>query len=847
MADDSMEISSDHGHNTGEDIDIDIDFTAGQVDEDYVLEDASFANDYIPQPSPAPGHDDLMLDEDSASFKMEDADFLDVDEEQHLDQQSMFPPSSPFNQHDTSPAFQEADHQTHQIDYAYEQQVEVPDHDIETHDLLGEPEEPLVDGTEGHDLLGTEDHLAVEDEQEPADISTPVHDTVKSYDGGSNASSPRNPTHTETVDEQSKSPPSSAPPAIPVEPSEHSASDPASPATPTTAVKASEPFVETSNDLHTSTEVKVLYRNTEYLLFSTSESDHPDTYFLSDPSIIDKPLSYLFEAIRVIIRDELAEEDELCLTVEELGLETEEVSLSLPLRNPSANLFHQTSSMASDVTLAQILVLREKLLKNDGVELVPLYIILGTRLNFLSRMSILTTGAAEGKGLSSFLTLPEGSDSLVDLDEFDNLDEGEHELQSEFQNEEVPGTDTAEEVQNEETKASVNVQTDPENESIADTTDEAPTEPTNREGSYTDQAVDDSKATNELAAKGDLDGEGDLIDYSDDEAEQTITRKTLTSRTVGDAVANGMTDLFSPCYLNKCFCSKCNDLFVEHNAAQTEELPRRSLSHAEEEQYTEEQAEQIAANDEQDSETKFGEENSHEDDDEYDEEDYQQVGDTTEGLEDFSAINYGEDDDDAENSLENLGEETLLGEDFEDNGEFTIDAFGQENGPEFEAGVYDVEGQSLEENEPQEHSTASVHDDPSPDSRNLQSEFENDNRLNTDASTAASTATMGAEDILYEDGLDEEEFNELDSNDKPANPSNSITPKAIVEEDDEIGYEDDEDEGVEALPITENANLPAKGTPAANGKRSFAETESDDGLTASQGMFGPPSSKRRRL
>jgi hypothetical protein len=854
MADDSMEISSDHGHNIGEDIDIDIDLTAGQVDEDYILEDASFANDYIPQPSPAPGHDDLMIDDDNTSFKMEDADFLDVDGEQHIDQQSIFPPDTPFGQHDTSTAFQEVDHQTHQIDYAYEQQVEVADHDVETNDLLGEPEKPLAD-VEGHDLLSPEKQPVVRDEQEPADVKPVVHETAKSYDGGSQASSPRNTTQTETLNEQPKSPPILEPLATHVAPSEHSTSGPISPALPANA-KADEPFVETSTDSFTSAEVKVLYRGTEYSLFSTSESDHPDTYFLSDLSVIDKPLSNLFEAIRVIIRDELTEEDELCLTVEELGLETEEVSSLLHIKNP-ANRSQQTSSMASDVTMAQILILREKLLKNEGIELTPLYIILGIRPNFSSRLSALTAGAAEGKGLSSFTTLPEGSESQTDLDELDNTDGGEHEVLSELQNEEILETDTAEEGQIEASKASMDIHTNPKNESTADSANEAQTQIVNGEGAHTSQLVSNSKITAGIAASGDLDEDGDLLDYSEDEAEQTSKNKIVTSRTAVGTADNGiLTHPVSPCHLPyTCFCSKCNDLLLEHYEAQNEELRHRSLSHveeetAEEEQSIDEQAEQAAANDEHDSETKLGEENSNENEDEYDEEDYQQVGDTTEGLEDFSAINYGEhgeDGEDAENTLETFGEETLLGEDFEDNGEFTLDAFGSGTGNDYEAEVYDVEGQSLEDHEPQEHHTLSTHEDLSPDSRNLQSEYENGNKQNTDDSTAASTATMGADDILYGDGLDDEELDELDADDKPAILSNGTTPKAVVEEEDEIGYEDDEDEAVEALPFSKDASLPVKGTPVTNGKRSFAEIEFDDDLTASQGMFGPPFTKRRCL
>ena len=63
-----MEISSEHGHNIrDEDIDIDIDFTTGHADEDYILEDVlpheTIDNDFLFEASPGAGQDDLMVDE----------------------------------------------------------------------------------------------------------------------------------------------------------------------------------------------------------------------------------------------------------------------------------------------------------------------------------------------------------------------------------------------------------------------------------------------------------------------------------------------------------------------------------------------------------------------------------------------------------------------------------------------------------------------------------------------------------------------------------------------------------------------------------------------------------------
>ena len=84
----------------------------------------------------------------------------------------------------------------------------------------------------------------------------------------------------------------------------------------------------------------VTWRDTEYTLFSSSELDDPDTFFLSDYSIIHNPLSSFFEAIREVIHEELADEDELCLAVESLGLEAEEVSFPYSPFAYKANRIH---------------------------------------------------------------------------------------------------------------------------------------------------------------------------------------------------------------------------------------------------------------------------------------------------------------------------------------------------------------------------------------------------------------------------------------------------------------------------------------------------------------------------
>jgi hypothetical protein len=76
-------------------------------------------------------------------------------------------------------------------------------------------------------------------------------------------------------------------------------------------------------------EVVVAWQSNEYSLFPKSESDNPDSFFLADLGILERPLSEFLQSIRSIISEELQDEDELCMAVRDLGLEFEEVCLPL--------------------------------------------------------------------------------------------------------------------------------------------------------------------------------------------------------------------------------------------------------------------------------------------------------------------------------------------------------------------------------------------------------------------------------------------------------------------------------------------------------------------------------------
>jgi hypothetical protein len=72
-------------------------------------------------------------------------------------------------------------------------------------------------------------------------------------------------------------------------------------------------------------DIVVAWQSNEYSLFPKSESDDPDSFFLSDLEIIERPLGEFLQSMRSVISEELQDEDELCMAIGDLGLEFEEV------------------------------------------------------------------------------------------------------------------------------------------------------------------------------------------------------------------------------------------------------------------------------------------------------------------------------------------------------------------------------------------------------------------------------------------------------------------------------------------------------------------------------------------
>jgi hypothetical protein len=896
MADDSMEISSEHGHGIGEDdIDIDIDLTVGQVDEDYIIEDAAsnadFRNDFHPQPSPAMGHDDLMIDEDIESYPMDDADLFHDEGGQTFQAESMSfatGEDSNFGQNlgDTIHSMAAATNLHEGLGY---DQQQISENGLGQNDFeLEDSEDPLHD----EDL-----HHHIEADQPETTEATKPQPTLNSGTPSPHNRSP----HSVTADELRNLPGSLPEPGVlPLSPTSNDLEE--SPTSNPDALESSNTAKATSprntDGPAAAREVIVVYKSVEYALFSTSELDDPDSYFLSDRSITEKPLPDFFKAIRDIIHEELADEDELCISVEDLGLETEEVSCTEIARTSSGLMpSEQTSLSVQDVSLALIMDLHEKLLQNDGVESSrPLCILLGTRINFARRLVNLTTGADQGKGLSELITWDGQSESLNESGE---ADESKHDLEFPVESRASgagDGEETAEghsggvidenaqeEVVSEEKNATLSeTKAIEEPDAVSTTRDDLAQETVTQIPELPHQGS--SPNNPEDSTGGELDEDGDLIDYSDEEIELSAQRNRSQSQTnelesESNKAVNGTdTDLISPCLLpNTCFCSKCNDLLVAEYEAINEEFGRRrSHSRPIEDNPHPESTEQQPANLIDGDEQAYSDENDGDGYDEHAEEGVEIVA-ANGDHQDFIVEEFETGISDEIHGHGSLLDDFNVDQDYEEDGgatysgiEFGIEGYFDEN-------AYTNQGDEfgLEDNDPLPQTSQRATEEDSfreMEDSSPAKEKGGIHNLSTATNVAASSlgngdaaessATASGDEIQYDDKddkedeeyeLDEEVFDDSKTKDGPYLSTEATSSAGAVQKD-EIDYEDDEDEG-EDEGEDEKGRLSAgpqaissatKELSPTNGKRSRADLESDDGAsTRSKGVYGHPSAKRR--
>ncbi|CAG8956811.1 hypothetical protein HYFRA_00011200 [Hymenoscyphus fraxineus] len=626
MADDNMEISSDHGQNI-DDIDIDIEFTAvdGDAGEDYMVddtpmnigfEDSNNDEDLLTAPDELMGDDisfgdetddhhdgplDLMIDDAPASiFETVIEDLaeetaqdpsntatglpLDIHTENHNITSLDFGPSQ---------SEQEAGSDTHGFPLPLESTSEPVQANSAT-----SPVNAISDTLE----LGnnSESDIAAEQAILP-ELST---DLKESQDLNTETPNPNvSPHDATTISHREETP------ELPIEDEvghgnelaeNETTKSPKASALNTTDTTQTQLSQDQGNDheelfpestLVLAPEVVVVWRSVEYSLFPKSESDNPDTFFLSDPSILEQTLGEFLQAIRDVIHGELEDEDELCMAIEDLGLEIEETSTHLP-----------------NYTFGRIIDVFTKLLENDMDEARPLYVTLRARANFSKRYEVCKSSAIDGKGLSKVIIFRDESASQEDL-----AASAEH---AAFDGELDAGGEVGEEEANlktsdilddgsynnqtEDNQPHQSLQADQETKAWNDVEDhlqetgEADDITTSNHHTGVQEPVSntstpklsDAVHTEDETARSAGD-EDDLIDYSDEETEEPNkndgTSAPILENHNHDAenqAQNGTySDLSSPCLKpDYCFCSKCMILLAQEYEAVNQELERRRSS-----------------------------------------------------------------------------------------------------------------------------------------------------------------------------------------------------------------------------------------------------------------------------
>jgi hypothetical protein len=301
MVVDEMEISYD-GHDGDDDIDINIDIEPGNHDEDFIIEDAR---------SEAGTNDDVMLDEDNASYNMEDADYVPEEELQEVIDTETIDVSEleMLRPHDTE-------------EHTFPSNAVPSPLQSEDRYTNGKPADETISfaqAVQAEELQSEEVSKIVEEFAAQPTPSPTIH-----------KESPP-PSNEKPQEVENINPPSPA--QAPEEPEEHKQEHDEASGVDENEEKA---HIE-HNLISEERNITVGYQGSEYALVASSESDDPDSYFLKDSSVLKEPLSALFAILRDILHDEIPAGEELVFTIDDLGLETCEVS------NPSGYLQNYTN------------------------------------------------------------------------------------------------------------------------------------------------------------------------------------------------------------------------------------------------------------------------------------------------------------------------------------------------------------------------------------------------------------------------------------------------------------------------------------------------------------------------
>lgn len=491
----------------------------------------------------------------------------------------------------------------------------------------------------------------------------------------------------------------------------------------------------------------------------------------------------------------------------------------------------QNCTLNQEASLGQIINLHDTLLRNDGVESHrPLYMALGTRLNFSKRVATLIAEAAEGKGLSQLINWDDASEQ-IDESGVDESLQSDDAVLNDQDNSEVSAIQPVEPEDpfvvesNHVSPTPESIHDNQEDEDGAKILDEhqhvyvglstvgtAPANNTAGESNASEVLLSTEKNT----TNGEYaENEEDIIDYSENEDEEPKSSGRSNSKLHTDdnrAQDGNSADLISPCILPEtCFCNACNELLQAEYDAINEELRRRSLTRAAEEI---EQSVQHA-NDENEQHAEVEEAGG----EEYDESanaEFDQGGEEGLTTEDILGT------DEPENHNEEI---PVHGKSKEAKGEKV--ASGSRNGLVSGRNVsVDVkELQFLGSELREEVALAHLQD------RQFNDELEVDSNPNGNGDlndAAESNVTVSADDQHYgEEDLGEYDLDDSKDTCDSHTLDNGTSNGATDDQEDEINYEDDEEneESSNGVPVP----LPAAGdAPTSNGKRPRADAEADD-------------------
>lgn len=277
-----MEISyDDHGD---DDIDINIDIDQENQDDDYMIEDAH---------SEAGTNDDVMADEDNTSFAMEDDDYMPDHTVEALQAEGVEVTEVEMTR-------------ATNIDLTVDNQFASSTLPEEVQ--VAQPQE-IVAASQPHDTEPVIQEESTTPEQRVMPETTPGSLDLTAQEA---PASPKKSPESEGVvntEVARPPPPQSVQHDLVDEKTDNSSPQP----TPKQEIISQERTVI------------VQYGGSEYALVASSESDDPDSYFLKDSDVLTAPLSVFFVCLREVLGDEISSQDELCLSIDDLGLETFEV------------------------------------------------------------------------------------------------------------------------------------------------------------------------------------------------------------------------------------------------------------------------------------------------------------------------------------------------------------------------------------------------------------------------------------------------------------------------------------------------------------------------------------------